>query len=71
VPNSRSNISCVEAMVNTASAVTISTLVISTIHVKIGMRMRRIPGARRLTMVMMKFSDAMIEDRPMICRPRT
>ncbi len=58
-------------MVNTASAVTISTLVTSTIHVKIGMRMSRIPGARRLMMVMMKFSDAMMDDRPMICRPRT
>ena len=58
-------------MVNTAKAVTISTEVISVIQVKMGMRISRIPGARRLMMVMMKFSDAMIDDRPSTCSPRT
>ena len=58
-------------MVNTAMAVTMSTEVTSVIQVKMGMRIRRIPGARRLMMVMMKFRLAMMDDSPSTCSPRT
>ena len=67
----RSNISSVTAMVNTAMAVTIRMAVMRVIQVKIGMRMSRIPGARMLMMVTMKLSDARMDEKPRICRPRT
>ena len=53
----------------TAIAVASSTAVISVIHVKIGIRIRRIPGARRFTIVMMKLIAEMIDEMPRICRP--
>jgi hypothetical protein len=44
--------------------------VTSVIHTKTGMRMRVMPGARRLRMVVMKLAAEAIEAMPSICRPR-
>ena len=41
------------------------------IQVKIGMRMKFIPGARRLTIVVMKLNPAASDDTPRIWRPST
>ena len=41
------------------------------IQVNIGMRMRFMPGARRLMIVVMKLNAAASEETPRICRPMT
>ena len=43
--------------------------VMNAIHVKIGMRMKYIPGARMLTIVVMKLKPAASDDTPRIWRP--
>ncbi len=47
----------------------IRKLVISAIQVNTGRRIIVRPGARRLTMVAMKFSEATMEDTPSTCSP--
>ena len=41
------------------------------IHEKIGMRMKCMPGARMLMIVVMKLKPAASEEMPRICRPIT
>ena len=41
------------------------------IHVKIGMRMKCMPGARMLMMVVMKLNAAASDETPRICSPKT
>ncbi len=50
---------------------TIRNCVTKLIHVKIGMRMNVMPGARRLMIVVMKLKPAASDERPRICRPST
>ncbi len=54
--------------VNTGKAATISTLVHSAVHVKMGMRIIFMPGARIFTMVTSKFTPESNVPTPAICK---
>ncbi len=45
--------------------------VTSVVHVKIGMRFKRRPGARSHKIVTTKFTDVLMEDAPSISKPST
>ena len=55
--------------VRTGVASRISVIVTSTVHTKIGIRKRVIPGARILKMVAMKLTEPRIEAVPTRIRP--
>ena len=67
----RSNASSTSATAITGIAVTMMKLVTSVIHVNNGMRMNFMPGARRLTIGVMKFTPPRIELTPRIESPTT
>ncbi len=71
MPNNRSNIRNTSATVMTGNAVTMMNCVTNVIHVNTGIRMRRMPGARRFTIVTMKLIPAAMEAIPSTCRPIT
>ncbi len=54
----------------TGNAVTTRTCVTKLIHVKIGIRIIVMPGARMLMIVAMKLKPAAREAMPRICNPR-
>ncbi len=58
------------ATASTGSAVTMMKLVTNAIHVNSGMRMSFMPGARRLMIVVMKFTPPAMDPMPRIWRPR-
>ena len=71
VPKKRSKPNSMSPTVMTGKAVMTRNMVTRVIHMKRGMRMRVMPGARMLTMVTMKFSAAAVEETPRTARPST
>jgi hypothetical protein len=70
-PKFRSNISRNRATVMIGMANRIRNDDTSVIHVKTGMRIRVMPGARMLRMVTMRFTAPTVDAMPRICRPNT
>ena len=58
-------------MVMTGMANSSRKLATRLIHVKIGIRSRRMPGARMLSMVTMRLAADAVEPMPRISRPKT
>ena len=69
VPKCRSKITSTSAMAMEGMARMSRKLVISAIQVNTGTRIIVMPGARRLMIVVMKFSEATMDDTPSTCRP--
>ena len=55
----------------TGKASTIRNCVTNAVHVNIGMRIKCMPGARMLMIVVMKLNAAASDETPRICRPIT
>jgi hypothetical protein len=70
VSQNRSNVSMNRATARTGRAVMMMKLVTNAIHVNSGMRMNFMPGARRLMMVVMKFTPPAMDPMPRIWMPR-
>ena len=70
-PNSRSNMSRNNATVMTGMAKSSSICATRLIQTKTGMRIRLMPGARRLRMVTIRFTAPLSDAMPRICRPNT
>ena len=69
VPYKRSNWSSIRATVMTGNASTSRICTISDIHMKTGIFMNDMPGARKLMIVMMKLKAAARDATPRSCRP--
>ncbi len=69
VPKKRSNMSRMSATVITGKASSSRTIVMKLIQTNIGIRMSRMPGARRLTIVTKKLTAAASDETPRIWRP--
>ena len=68
IPKKRSNINSMSATVITGNASTSRNEVTRVIHVKSGIRISDMPGARILTIVTMKLKAAASEAMPSTCR---
>ncbi len=71
MPKKRSNRRKTSAIVTAGKARISRNITTNDIHVKIGMRIRVIPGARMLMIVVMKLNAAASELMPRICSPIT
>jgi hypothetical protein len=70
VPKRRSKVRRMRATVMAGKAMIIRNEVTSVIQTKTGMRMKLMPGARRLMIVTMKLRAAITEETPATRRPR-